>query len=344
MDIFLRRSALILSILLISVPGTVFADNLTWGGTYTQAWSGFGISPYTATNNSITPRQGMQIFCLDFNDEIGPPMTWQASILPLTRPNVEGTGAFAGKYAAQYGGDYNTLVAAAFNDPANLRPSAELTPPVVSGAAPGKVVPFAFNGDTSGAAGNYAVTLASQDPYIRYLEAAWLFTDAQAALPKDLNTDLITQVAAWELFVNYAKLPELTNDIKNTSGKFVLKNYLALSPGQTYLTSSSVHTQVTGGLSFEEAVDAALAAAQTAVLTNAWGPGSYHYGSWSLVTGTPAFTVSYGAPVQEFLSPNAIPDQPPIPEPKAVLLLATVAGALLFGFQKRQPVRFAGRK
>ncbi len=54
---------------------------------------------------------------------------------------------------------------AAFNNHSNLRPSTETTAPEVSGAAPGVVPPFAFNGDSSG---NYSLDLsysnAASDP------------------------------------------------------------------------------------------------------------------------------------------------------------------------------------
>lgn len=334
----------------MSIPGALWADNLTWGGTYIAGWDGFGTSPYTATDTSLNPHQGVQIFCLDFNDSIAPPADWAASIMTLNQPNVAGTGAYAGVYAAQYGGDYNNLLTAAFNNPANPRAAGEKAAPQVSGQATGVVPPFAFNSDNAG--GGYSIDLSpSNDPnpsrsaYLRYLEAAWLFTDILAGLPADRNTDIIAQVAAWELFVNNSNLSFLTGDVDKYAGSFVFNNYLALAPGQTYTTTSAVHKQSTpgiGGVTFRQAVDAALAAAQTAVVTDGWGPGSYNYGSWSLVTGTPVYVIGYGAPVQEFLSPNATPDAPPdppdppsdppsaVPEPKAVFLLASAAALALW--------------
>ena len=310
----------------------MLADNLTWGGTYVADWDGFGTSPYTATDTSVTPNQGMQLFCLDFNDEIAPPTAWSASIMTLSQPNVAGTGAFAGEYAAQYGGDYNSLLTAAFNNPSVKKAAGENTAPQVSGLSTGQVPPFAFNGDTTSGSGSYAVTLTSQNPYTRYLEAAWLFTDIESALPGDVNTDMIAQAAAWELFVNNSNIGVLNSDIDTYSGKFVFNNYLSLSANQTYLSTATVSKTSTpsSGITFEQAVDAALAAAQNAVLNDDWGPGSYHYGSWSLVTGTPDYVIGYGEPVQEFLSPNAVPDQPPVPEPRAILLLGTIAALVLW--------------
>jgi hypothetical protein len=322
--------------------GLLCADNLTWGGTYIEAWQGFGTSPYTATDTSLSPQQGMQIFCLDFNDEIAPPTAWTASIMALSQPNVAGTGAYAGEYAAQYGGDYNALLTAAFNNPANPRAAGETTAPQVSGANSGEVPPYAFNGDTDGA---YSVNLTATNntaspAYTRYLEAAWLFENIQSAKSSDYdNTDLIDQVAAWDLFVNYSNLPLLTSDIQGTSGTFAFNNYLGLAAGQTYLTTGVTSEQSISGLNFEQAVDLALSAAQTAVVNDSWGPGSHDYGSWNLVTATPQYVISYGLPVQEFLTPTVVPDSPPVPEPKAILLLATALGISLWTYRRRRTAR-----
>ncbi len=340
------RSLAVLTALL-ALPAVASADNFNWGGTWVADWDNFGTSPYTAIDTTLNPHQTIQIFCLDFNDSIAPPIAWTASILDLNEPNVAGTGPFGGTYAAQYGGSYNALLQAAFNNKSNPRPASETTPPQVSGVSTGKVPPFAFNSDNAG--GGYSINLTPSNntpdsAYTRYLEAAWLFQDILAGLPGDVHTDIVAQVAAWELFVNNSNLAELTNDVKTYGGKFVFNNYLALGPGQTYLTNTSVQTQGTPSISFEQAVDAALSAAQTAVVTNGWGPGSNDYGSWSLVTTTPDYVISYGEPVQEFLSPNAVPYSPPshispinpvIPEPKAVLLLGS-AIAIVLGIQRRR--------
>jgi hypothetical protein len=329
---------------LICGSGVLYADNLTWGGTYVQGWQGFGTSPYTATDVSVSPNQGMQIFCLDFNDEIAPPTAWTASIMPLGQPAVDGTGASAGQYAAQYGGDYNALLTAAFNNKSIPRPASETTAPQVSGLNAGVVIPYAFNGDTAtyNSAGHKTTVTVSltttnntADPaYTRYLEAAWLFENILSAPSGDYNnTDLIDQAAAWDLFVNGSNLPVLSNDIDTTGGTFVFNNYLGLGHGQTYLTTSTVSKQSTSGLSFEQAVDVALNAAQTAVVTDHWGPGSNQFGSWSLVTATPDYVITYGLPVQEFLSPNA-PD-PTVPEPMSILLLASAAGLVLWTYRRK---------
>ncbi|HUJ50506.1 MAG TPA: PEP-CTERM sorting domain-containing protein [Bryobacteraceae bacterium] len=328
-----------LLIVLTAGPGALLADNLTWGGTYVQAWQGFGTSPYTATDTSLTPNQGMQIFCLDFNDEIAPPTAWTATIFTLSKSIVDGTGAYAGQFAAQYGGAYNNLVTAAFNNPSDPKAVGETKAPQVSGQAPGVVPPYAFNSDTSGHVSvSLAATNATSDPaYTRYLEAAWLFENIQSAPSGNYNnTELIDQVAAWDLFVNGANLPALTADITGTGGTFAFTNYLGLAPHQTYLTTGTVTAQTTSGLNFEQAVDVALAAAQTAVVNDSWGPTSHDYGTWSLVTATPAYVVQYGLPVQEFLSPNAVPDSGPVPEPKAIFLLATVAAIVAWAYRRRR--------
>jgi hypothetical protein len=323
--------------------GLLCADNLTWGGTYIQAWQGFGTSAYTATDTSISPQQGMQIFCLDFNDEIAPPTAWSASIMTLSQANVAGTGAYAGEYAAQYGGDYNALLTAAFNNPSNPKATGETQAPEVSGASPGIVMPYEFNSDTDGAYSvNLTATNNTADPaYTRYLEAAWLFENIQSATSSDYdNTDLIDQVAAWDLFVNYSNITLLTNDIKNTSGTFTFNNYLGLAAGQTYLTTGVTSKQSTSGLNFEQAVDVALAAAQNAVVNDSWGPSSNDYGTWNLVTATPQYVISYGLPVQEFLSPTVMPDSPvpdsPVPEPRGILLLATASVIVFWKYRRRR--------
>ena len=131
-----------LAVLTLGSTG-LFADTFTWGGTYIANWDGFGTSPYTATDTSVTPNQAIQLFCLDFNDEIAPPDTWQANFNALSSASVAN--------AAQYGGNYNNLLDAAAS-------AAHTTAPQVSGP------PFVFTGDTSAGAGSHQVTLTSQDP------------------------------------------------------------------------------------------------------------------------------------------------------------------------------------
>jgi len=82
--------------------------------------------------------QLMTLYCLDFNDGINPPADWQANLNLLSTSNLS---------QFQYGGSY---------------PNASILPPDFTGDP----------GDT------YGVTMQpGSDPYNRYLEAAWLFTN-----------------------------------------------------------------------------------------------------------------------------------------------------------------------
>lgn len=266
--------------------GCLAADDLKWGGTYAQTWSGFGTSPYTANDSA---RGVLTIFCLDFNDEIAPPMEWQATIRPLTSTNVQDY--------AQFGGSYGQGITA---------------------------VPFAFTGDTP-SSGAHSVDLSmSSDPYTRYLEAAWLFSNIKSALvpPGDTASEIISQVAAWDLFVDSSHKNTLAADIQNTGGTYTFKNYLSSSDG--YASPPTIAS--ISPLSFEEAVDEALKAAQDAVVTQHWATSSY-FDDWRIVTGDPSFVTVYGRPVQEFLTTS-------VPEPSAIVLLTTVIAVL--GFARRR--------
>lgn len=261
----------------------VFADNLQWGGTWAGVWSGFGTGPYTAIDQTKNNKV-LVIFCLDYNDEIAPPFAWQANIRPVTQSNVD-------QYA-QFGGSYPGIGASG----------------------------WAFTGDPG--VNGHAVDLSSSSAaYTRYLEAAWLFTNILAAQThNDLNSMIISQVAAWDLFVSSSKLPELQDKIaaSNPGGSYTFTNYVhstnnyTTGPGTVGMTN----------LIFQDAVNEALIAAQNAVGQNWYSSG--YAPSWDLVTGDPDFVRDYGRPVQEFLS-----DAPPVPEPSSVLLLATVIGAAL---------------
>lgn len=282
----MKRSAFRLFVFLI-VGGCLFADDLQWGGTYVAAWSGFGTSPYTAIDTSDNNKV-LVLFCLDFNDEIAPPFAWKANIRPLTPGNVTSFG--------QFGGNYGQGITAA---------------------------PFAFQGDSMN---SHSVALTnSPDAYTRYLEASWLFANILRALPGDVNTSVISQVAAWDLFIESKNQLTLANDIKASNGSpsYTFTNYL-YSPDYS---STPPTTQSIAGLYFEEAVIEALNAAQNAVLHENWF-GSNYSGSWNLVTGDPAWTTTFGRPVQEFLT-----DAPPVPEPGTIVLLGTLIAAI--GLAKR---------
>lgn len=287
----LKLSVFRLFVFLI-VGGCLFADDLQWGGTYLAAWSGFGTGPYTAIDTSDNNKV-ITIFCLDFNDEIAPPINWTANIRPLTASNVTDF--------AQFGGNYG-----------------QGTPGAPFGIT---AAPFAFQSDL--APGDpHSVNLfpGSFAAYTRYLEASWLFGNILQSLPHgDVNTGVISQVAAWDLFVEEKNQPELAGDISATGGSYTFNNYLYSADGY----STPPTTQTLAGLQFEEAVDEALKAAQNAVLNENW-VGSKYIGSWNMVTGDPAWTAGYGIPVQEFLT-----DAPPaVPEPGTVFLLGTMVAAI----------------
>ena len=286
---------------MLSAPWFASADNLQWGNTHVNAWSGFGTSPYTATDTS--QNIALTIFCLDFNDEIAPPIDWRASIVPLTAQNVS-------QYA-QFGGNYNAELAAAAGP--------GQTVPTVTGA------PFAFTGPLSGASAN---------PYIRYLEAAWLFSNIQHALAAgDRQSDTIFQVAAWDLFVEQQNLAALTSDVTGTPGSWTFTNYLNSADGYSTITT----TPPIPGLSFQNAVNHALAAAEAAVSQQNWA-GSAFFGTWSIVTGEPGWTDTFGRPVQEFLTPTPVIDPPPpasVPEPAGVILFGTLVAGIAISYRRR---------
>ena len=143
----------------------------------------------------------------------------------------------------------------------------------------------------------------ARQPYTRYLEAAWLFSnilDAQAKNPADISTMIVLQVAAWDLFVEPG------------AKKTALERSITVS-----------------GETFHTAVVKALVDAQTAVVSNNWG--AANAGNWSLVTGDPDWVRdSHGnIPVQEFLTPIHTP------EPSALILLATMVGILGTAIRRR---------
>src|SRR5207248_2107152 len=125
--------------------------------------------------------------------------------------------------------------------------------------------------------------------YHRYLEAAWLFSNILAAeTANNTNTSIVSQVAAWDLFVDQNNIADLSGRIAGTSGTWALTNYVDGAP-------SSIP-----GISFRSAVDEAVKAAQSAVL-GGWLPTI----GWSVVTADAGWvqTSHGGVRAQEFLTP-----------------------------------------
>ena len=169
--------------------------------------------------------------------------------------------------------------------------------------ATGGATPFAFTGD--------GLSTSTVTTYQRYLMAAWLFQgieDALALSTPDTHTAIVDQVAAWELFVDSGHVADLSGRITPGNG----------TP--------------------QADVDAAILAAETAVITNGWTGG----GGWAVVTGDAAWIdgppqENSGLRVQEFLTPID-----PVPEPSALALLVTVVGGLAFGWRRRRSSQTRG--
>jgi hypothetical protein len=293
-----KRQSLLFVVLLFLSTFSAFAEQFDWGNTYAQAWAGFGTGPYKALGSGANAN--ITIFCVDFNDEIGPPFTWDATVRNLTPGSVQTN--------AQYGGNYNNLLNTAYGG---------VAPNQISGA------PYIFVTDDAG--GGYKADLTnSPDAYSRYLEAAWLFSELQDAGPQS-QLALIAQVAAWDLFVNPSHIGELTAAIQGTGGTYGFTDYI-----DPFATATP---NIAGGLTFEQAVDYALNAAQAAVVTNKTFTGA----GWTIVTADASWVESADGktiPAQEFLSPNAVAS--PVPEPTSIVLFCSVVG--MAGWLKRRKV------
>jgi hypothetical protein len=141
---------------------------------------------------------------------------------------------------------------------------------------------------------------ASAGAWQRYAAAAWLFQKIQA-LPADANLmETEYQVAAWKLFVDGNREALLNSKITNTGATFA--------------------TEV------------------TSLFNQALGAASSIQPGWFVVTTDPDWATQYhnGVPVQEFLIHR---DVPPVPEPAAILLLATVAGLLGLRMRSGRPAQ-----
>ena len=288
----LKFAASRLWIILIFVTAA-FADDLQWGGTWAGVWQGFGTSPYTALDK--TTNKTLVIFCLDYNDEIAAPYEWLANINPVTPSNVAQFG--------QFGGNYGQGIT---------------------------TTPWAFNGDP-GVKPGHAVDLStlSSSSYTRYVEAAWLFTNIlNAQAHNDLNTMIVSQVAAWDLFVENINLNDLKGRISQTNNPGSLYTFRDYSYSTNQYTTAP-STQTISNLIFQDAVDEALKAAQEQVVNQHWYSSSFAP-SWDMVTGDPAWTTAYGRPVQEFLS------DAPVPEPASILLLCTVIASVAVAIRRKR--------
>ena len=225
--------------------------------------------------------QYLTLFCLDFNHEINPPAQWDANLNLLSPSNLS---------QFQYGGSYPNTPGPAFkeDDP----------------------------GD------GHAVTMQpGSDAYHRYLEATWLFTNLiDAQTRSDTNDVLISQVAAWLLFVDKDHLTDLASRIQATDGTFSFADYV----GSQNLTTP---------LSFRDAVDEALNASQNAVLGGWTGTTN-----WAVVTGDIGWIDANhgGQPVQEFLTPVA--------EPASLLSTGTFLVAAWLVFRKSRTAKLNPRR
>jgi hypothetical protein len=142
----------------------------------------------------------------------------------------------------------------------------------------------------------------SADAWQHYAAAAWLF-QAIEALP--LNANLLEteyQVAAWKLFVDATHVDSFNSKIADTGTPFA--------------------TDVTN--LYNDALRAA-----SSIQTEP---------DWFVVTVDPAWEAANqpGKPVQEFLIHR---DPSPVPEPAAILLLATVAGLLGLRMRSGRPAQ-----
>jgi len=272
------RQFLLPAILLIwGAASGLRADSLSFQSPNGTIWSNFYTSPYYAKDNSNN--QVLMIFCLDYNHEIAPPHDWQANLNTLQPSNVS---------QFQFGGSYPGALA----------------------------TPFAFQSDSAYAGDPYAVTMqAGSDAYHRYLEAAWLFTNILAAQAKGDTGDMkISQVAAWDLFVDTVHISDLASRIAGTGGTWNFTHYID-NPNASLLN-----------LTFRDAVDEAVNSAQSAVL-GGWNPAI----QWSVVTGDSNWvrTSNGGNLAQEFLTPYA-----PNPEPSTILLFGSGLLILLWATRR----------
>ena len=82
------RSTWVFALLLLLVTaGGAFADiTMQFGSPGSNIWQDVYSSPYTATDSATGDL--LTLYCIDFNDEIDPPTTWQANINALSPSNI----------------------------------------------------------------------------------------------------------------------------------------------------------------------------------------------------------------------------------------------------------------
>jgi hypothetical protein len=83
----LRRSGLMLSLLVLALSGTAKADTVQIDGTYAFASNGYGIPPYGGTLNG----QSAAFYCVDFTTTIKAGDIWTVWVTSLTGSNFSAT-------------------------------------------------------------------------------------------------------------------------------------------------------------------------------------------------------------------------------------------------------------
>jgi hypothetical protein len=83
----LRRSGLMLSLLVLALSGTAKADTVQIDGTYAFASNGYGIPPYGGTLNG----QSAAFYCVDFTTTIKAGDIWTVWVTGLTGSNFSAT-------------------------------------------------------------------------------------------------------------------------------------------------------------------------------------------------------------------------------------------------------------
>lgn len=167
---------------------------------------------------------------------------------------------------------------------------------------------------------------APTDPYNRYLEAAWLFTNMIDS-GADQQNAIASQVAAWLLFVDQSHIGSYTVPGQGLEGQ------IAATTGSYSFTDYVGGQGVSGQLTtFTDAVNQALTASQNAVLQGGWTAAD----NWAVVTADPSWVngSNGGTPVQEFLTP--------VPEPSSIRYMGTLllAAGLIFRKNRTAMLKF----